>query len=112
MHHPTIARGEDRFLLQWSVEEAAPAFIDAGLVTPAEMDAIHADMERDTLNLDNLVLGPHGVRLGPQTIAEVICIGRHVAEYGANGPVPFLNFFDLAFRIAQQSEFIPVELFL
>jgi hypothetical protein len=44
--------------LQWSVEEARPAFIDAGLVTRAELDGILADMERDTRNLDIVVLGP------------------------------------------------------
>lgn len=58
MHHPAIVRGEERFLLKWSVEEAGPAFIDAGLVTRAELDEILADMERDTLNPDILVLGP------------------------------------------------------
>jgi SAM-dependent methyltransferase len=58
IHQPAITRGEDRFLLKWSVEEAGPAFIDAGLVTPAELDRILADMERDTLNLENLVLAP------------------------------------------------------
>ena len=57
-HQPAIARGEDRFLLQWSVEEARPAFIDAGLVSRAELDGILADMERDTRNLDIVVLGP------------------------------------------------------
>ncbi len=58
MQHVTIARGEDRFLVKWTVEEAAPAFVSAGLVTPLEMDGILADMERDTLNLDILPLGP------------------------------------------------------
>jgi hypothetical protein len=33
-------------------------FVHAGLVTRAELDGILADMERDTLNLENLVLGP------------------------------------------------------
>ncbi len=56
IHQPAITRGEDRFLLKWSVEEAGPAFVDAGLVTRAELDGILADMERDTLNLENLVL--------------------------------------------------------
>jgi SAM-dependent methyltransferase len=56
IHQPAIARGEDRFLLKWSVEEAGPAFVDAGMVTRAELDGILPDMERDTLNLENLVL--------------------------------------------------------
>jgi SAM-dependent methyltransferase len=58
IHQPAVGRGEDRFLLKWSVEEAGPAFIGAGLVTDAELDTILADMDRDTRNLDILVLVP------------------------------------------------------
>ncbi|HET6219443.1 MAG TPA: methyltransferase domain-containing protein [Acidobacteriaceae bacterium] len=58
IHQPAMARGEDRFLLKWTVEEAAPAFIAAGLVTAAHMDTILADMDRDTRNPDILVIGP------------------------------------------------------
>ena len=58
IHQPAIARGEERFLLKWSVEEAAPAFISAGLVTAAEMETILADMDRDTRNPEILALAP------------------------------------------------------
>lgn len=58
IHQPAMARGEERFLLKWSVEEAAPAFIAAGLVTAGEMSAILADMNRDTRDPGILVLGP------------------------------------------------------
>jgi SAM-dependent methyltransferase len=58
IHQPAIARGEDRFLLKWSVEEAGPAFIAAGLVTADEMKTILADMDRDTKNLEILALMP------------------------------------------------------
>lgn len=58
IHQPAIARGDDRFLLKWSVEEASPAFIAAGLATAAELNAILADMDRDTRNPDILVLMP------------------------------------------------------
>jgi hypothetical protein len=58
IHQPGIARGEDRFLLKWSVEEAAPAFVSAGLLTAADMEAILDDMDRDTKNPDILVLTP------------------------------------------------------
>jgi hypothetical protein len=58
IHQPAIARGEDRFLLKWSVKEAAPAFIAAGLVTADEMNTILADMDRDTKNLEILALMP------------------------------------------------------
>ena len=58
IHQPAMARGEERFLLKWSMEEARPAFIAAGLVTDAQMETILADMDRDTKNPDILVLGP------------------------------------------------------
>jgi len=58
IHQPAIARGQDRFLLKWTVEEAAPAFVQAGLVSAAEMSDILADMDRDTRNPDVLVLTP------------------------------------------------------
>jgi SAM-dependent methyltransferase len=58
IHQPAIARGEDRFFLKWSVEEAGGAFVDAGLITAAELDGILAEMDRDTLNPEILVLTP------------------------------------------------------
>ena len=58
IHQPAMVRGEERFLLKWSVEEAAPAYIAAGLVTAAEMETILADMDRDTRDPEILVLGP------------------------------------------------------
>jgi SAM-dependent methyltransferase len=58
IHQPAVARGEDRFLLQWTVEEAAPAYVASGLVTAAEMNTILADMDRDTKNPDILPLMP------------------------------------------------------
>lgn len=58
IHQPAIARGEDRFLLKWSVEEAGSAYIAAGLVTSEELRNIVSDMDRDTRNLDILALMP------------------------------------------------------
>ncbi len=58
IHQPALARGEDRFLLKWSVEEAGPALVREGLVTPSELEAILAVMDRDTRNHDILVLTP------------------------------------------------------
>jgi ubiquinone/menaquinone biosynthesis C-methylase UbiE len=58
IHQPAIARGEERFLLKWTIEEAASAFIAAGLVTADEMDKILADMDRDTKDLSILPLAP------------------------------------------------------
>ena len=45
-------------MLKWSVEEAAPAYVAAGLVTADEMQTIIANMDRDTRNPDILVLMP------------------------------------------------------
>jgi ubiquinone/menaquinone biosynthesis C-methylase UbiE len=58
IHQPAVARGEDRFLLKWSVEEAAPAYIAAGLVTADETSTILADMDRDTKDPEILALMP------------------------------------------------------
>jgi hypothetical protein len=58
IHQPAVARGEDRNLLKWSVEEAATAFVGAGLVTGNEMKTILADMDRDTQDPEILVLMP------------------------------------------------------
>jgi SAM-dependent methyltransferase len=58
IHQPAVARGEDRFLLKWSVDEASEAYIGAGLVTREEMQSIQEAMDRDSRNLDLLVLMP------------------------------------------------------
>jgi SAM-dependent methyltransferase len=58
IHQPAVARGEDRFLLKWSVDEASEAYIGAGLVRREEMQAIRDAMDRDSRNLDLLVLMP------------------------------------------------------
>lgn len=58
IHQPAFGRGEERFLLKWSVEEAAPAYVAAGLVTADEMKTIIANMDRDTRNPDIVVLMP------------------------------------------------------
>jgi len=58
IHQPALARGEDRFLLKWSVEEAGSACVAAGLITPEDLRTIVADMDRDTRNPDILALMP------------------------------------------------------
>lgn len=58
IHQPALARGEERYLPKWSIEEAAPAFLSAGLVTEQELRTILADIERDTQNPDILILCP------------------------------------------------------
>jgi SAM-dependent methyltransferase len=45
-HQPVLARGENKRFLELSVAEAGPAFIDAGLISPGELDHTLAQMRR------------------------------------------------------------------
>lgn len=58
IHQPALARGEERYLPKWSIEEAAPAFVAAGLVTGEELHAILADIDRATRDSGILILAP------------------------------------------------------
>ncbi|SRR5581483_9404379 len=58
IHQPAIRRGEDRLLPKWSVEEAAPAFISAGLITPDELEQTLAAMQAAIDDADVLILAP------------------------------------------------------
>ncbi len=58
IHQPAISRGEERFLLKWSVEEAAPAFTRSGLITSRQLERTLAEMDAATRNPDVLVLCP------------------------------------------------------
>jgi SAM-dependent methyltransferase len=53
-NQPVVARSETKRLLELSVAEAGPAFIDAGLITSAEFERTLADMRR--VNADERVL--------------------------------------------------------
>ena len=43
-NQPVLARGEHKRLLELSVAEAGPAFVDAGLITAEELDRVLAEM--------------------------------------------------------------------
>src|SRR5262249_16902114 len=45
-NQPVVARGETKRLLELSVAEAGPAFVDSGLITPEEVDRILVEMSR------------------------------------------------------------------
>jgi SAM-dependent methyltransferase len=45
IHQPAIVKGENRYLLNWSVEEAGPAFIDAGLTTATQLERTLSEMQ-------------------------------------------------------------------
>src|SRR5262245_42781870 len=53
-NQPVLARGENKRLLELSVAEAGPAFIDAGLITAEELERTLIEMRR--LNADGTVL--------------------------------------------------------
>jgi SAM-dependent methyltransferase len=53
-NQPVVARGENKRLLELSVAEAGPAFVQAGLITAGELDRALAEMRR--LNADETVL--------------------------------------------------------
>ena len=58
MHQPAVSSGEGRFLLKWSVEEAGPALIDAGLITPDQLQSILTKMQVATEDPGVLILPP------------------------------------------------------
>lgn len=58
VHQPAVLEGEDRYLLKWSVEEAGRAFVDAGLITWAELDRTLAEMQEAIENPGVIVLMP------------------------------------------------------
>jgi SAM-dependent methyltransferase len=53
-NQPVLARGENKRLLELSVAEAGPAFVEAGLITAEELDRVLGEMRR--LNADGSVL--------------------------------------------------------
>jgi SAM-dependent methyltransferase len=58
IHQPALVRGQNRVLLKWSIEEAGPAFIEAGLVTPRELARALSEMQRVTDDPSFVILAP------------------------------------------------------
>jgi len=58
-HQPALPPGEHRMLLKWNVEEAAAAFLDAGIVT-------HDALSRTLRNMQEAIDDPGVVILAPQ----------------------------------------------
>jgi ubiquinone/menaquinone biosynthesis C-methylase UbiE len=58
IHQPAIMRGDARFFLKWSVEEAGPAMVDAGLLSQAELERTLTDMQTAVEDLNVLILPP------------------------------------------------------
>jgi SAM-dependent methyltransferase len=57
-HQPASADRDIGLLLKWSVEEAAPAFIDAGLVTPNQLKQTLSEMQKAIDDPDVIALAP------------------------------------------------------
>ena len=58
IHQPAGSRGENGVLLTWSVAEAGPAFVAAGLLTRPELQRTLDEMEAAAEDPDVLVLAP------------------------------------------------------
>jgi SAM-dependent methyltransferase len=58
IHQPATPRGENRFFLKWSVEEAGPTFVDAGIVTRERLDHTLAEMQKAIDDTEVLILAP------------------------------------------------------
>jgi hypothetical protein len=58
VHQPAIRKSENRYLLKWSVEEAGPAFVDAGLITATQLKQTLSEMQEAIDNPDVVVLMP------------------------------------------------------
>jgi SAM-dependent methyltransferase len=58
IHQPAITKGENRYLLKWSIEEAGPALIEAGVVTPEQFKRTLSGMQEAIDNPDVVVLAP------------------------------------------------------
>jgi SAM-dependent methyltransferase len=57
-NQPVVARGESKRFLEWSVAEAGPAFLAAGLVTHEELARLLGDMQRIAADETVLALMP------------------------------------------------------
>lgn len=58
LHQPAITRGENRAILKWSVEEAGPSFVEAGVTSASKLDQTLADMQDAADDPDVLILAP------------------------------------------------------
>jgi SAM-dependent methyltransferase len=58
IHQPGIVRGEPRYLLKWSVEEAAPALVAEGIITSHALTETLSAMHEATEDPAILILGP------------------------------------------------------
>jgi len=58
VHQPALVSGASRYLLKWSVEEAGDSFVNAGLITAANLSRTLIEMQEAIDDPDVLILGP------------------------------------------------------
>jgi ubiquinone/menaquinone biosynthesis C-methylase UbiE len=58
IHQPAITRGENRYFLKWSLEEAGPTFVDAGIITKGRLEHTLAEMQEAIEDPEVLILAP------------------------------------------------------
>jgi SAM-dependent methyltransferase len=58
IHQPAITRGVNRSFLKWSVEEAGPTFVDAGIITSERLAHTLVEMQKAIEDPDVLILAP------------------------------------------------------
>ena len=58
IHQPATVRGQNRIFLKWSVEEAGPALLEAGIVTSDELERTLSGMQRAVDDPNVLILPP------------------------------------------------------
>jgi SAM-dependent methyltransferase len=58
VHQPAERAGLSGLLLKWSVEEAGPAFVEAGLITVEQLQRTIVEMESAVIDPDVLALAP------------------------------------------------------
>jgi SAM-dependent methyltransferase len=58
VHQPSDRAGLSALLLRWSVQEAGPALVQSGLLTPDQLDATLGSMEAAAIDPDILTIAP------------------------------------------------------
>ena len=72
IHQPAITKGEDRYFLKWSVEEAGSAFINAGLVTAEQLKRILSGMQNAIDDPNVIVLAPRMSLVSARKAARLV----------------------------------------
>ncbi len=76
IHQPVILRGKSRLFLKWSVEEAGPALVSEGIITPEDLTRTLAAMHDAAEDPNVLILAPRMSLVWARKIGRVI-LGRN-----------------------------------